>query len=1140
MPVPANYIFLPWVQPGLAANIPDSAVDKLGANQSGVVSLPVRLIVNTEPIDKTVRLYGPGDITGIDPQQVVRVEPRRGTNDFEPNYFPGIEFDRPDFPWLFTPAKSDAQGRLRPWLCLVVVRKQEGVALRSAGSLPLPVLEIKAPAIPGNELPDLSESWAWAHTQVTGSEKSQLQNTLGGDPARSVSRLLCPRRLDPLTEYLACVVPSFDLGVKAGLNQPIPATNKLDPAWLSGAQSPTQITLPVYYHWEFSTGEGGDFEELARKLVARIIPPEVGKRPMDIGQPGFKPQPPPKTLGLEGALRPVKSKSDDWPDAARLPFQSTLQQILNTPWKVATDNTANQDPIVAPPIYGCWQAAVHQVGVGAPPALPTPPPVWPPTFWLNELNLDPRTRVAAAAGTQVVQQEQEQLMASAWEQLGEIEKINQRLRQAQLSRAVNAVYHAKNFSRFSGETFLKIVAPAQSRVVLSERPANLPPTAPPVKTLLTQKIAATFMPSSAVSAPLRRLARPRGVINQPYARTGAVGIGSLISHFNNVSIFGVATQTFAGGETIWVDDTTPAGAILAGDVEGWSWINANPAPYTGTRCHQSAINAGVHQHYFYNAISTMTVGEGDRLFVYIFIDPANPPSEVMLQWHAAGNWEHRAYWGANNITWGVDSSVARRKIGGLPIANGWVRLEVAAADVGLEGMTVDGMAFTLFGGRAYWDRAGKLISTNKGAVTIGRVSDMLPAGGGFIWNQNPPAHWERATAAAIRMHDNFRLQNLSASAITAKQSTLANADMFRGPAAAHQAYLNQLFSTAVFRDVRTEMSTQTIKSAALVSLDPNTTVSARALSGFSISSPRPQTGDPLDPVMDAPTFPQPMYEALRDLSQDYLLPGLEQVPTNTVTTLETNNKFIEAFLVGLNAEMSSELLWRGYPTDQRGTYFQQFWESVGVPAAPDIPPINQWNSNGNAKALGTNVTGAAASGNLVLLIRGDLLRRYPNTVIYAVKAVRNGGLRELSTNPADEKHPIFRGTLEPDVTFLGFDLDADKAVADPGWFFVIQQQPTEPRFGLDEAPFEDPTGPQTIPELKTWDSLNWAHLAKDEIALKALSHVPVTKNQLTPTQGGKGLWGRNAAHMAYITKQLPSRVAIHATEMIPSTVKPKP
>ena len=46
--------------------------------------------------------------------------------------------------------------------------------------------------------------------------------------------------------------------------------------------------------------------------------------------------------------------------------------------------------------------------------------------------------------------------------------------------------------------------------------------------------------------------------------------------------------------------------------------------------------------------------------------------------------------------------------------------------------------------------------------------------------------------------------------------------------------------------------------------------------------------------MDVPDFPQPMYEAVRDLSQDFLFPGLEQVPPNTVTLLETNAAFVEA------------------------------------------------------------------------------------------------------------------------------------------------------------------------------------------------------------------------------------------------------
>jgi len=306
------------------------------------------------------------------------------------------------------------------------------------------------------------------------------------------------------------------------------------------------------------------------------------------------------------------------------------------------------------------------------------------------------------------------------------------------------------------------------------------------------------------------------------------------------------------------------------------------------------------------------------------------------------------------------------------------------------------------------------------------------------------------------------------------------------------------------------------------------TVSQAARSTVSISSPPVQTGDDLEPIMDAPVFPQPMYEALRDLSADYLFPGLEHVPANTVQLLQTNAKFIESFMVGLNFEMGRELLWRGYPTDQRGTYFQQFWDTVAAGINRlDIVPIHTWGQ----RPLG--VTAAGANGDaLVLLIRGELLRRYPGTVIYAVKAVVKDGRRLLSTAAQDEAHPIFRGTLDPDVNFLGFDLKASEVMAGEGYFFVFQQQPTEPRFGMDDDPFgEGESG--KIPELKTWDDLNWAHVAGSREALAALSHVTVKALQLAPTALDRGSWGRNSAHMAYITKQRLVRIAMHASEMLP-------
>ena len=185
-----------------------------------------------------------------------------------------------------------------------------------------------------------------------------------------------------------------------------------------------------------------------------------------------------------------------------------------------------------------------------------------------------------------------------------------------------------------------------------------------------------------------------------------------------------ATQTFAititatSYDTVWVEDAVPSGATAASDGgDTWNWISSNPTPYSGVVAHQSLLTAGEHQHYFYNATGTLAVATGDTLFAYLYMDPANPPSEVMLQWND-GSWEHRAYWGANLIPWGNGGTVSRHAMGSLPAVGQWVRLEVAASVVGLEGHVLNGMAFTLYDGRATWDRAGKSSTATQASQTI--------------------------------------------------------------------------------------------------------------------------------------------------------------------------------------------------------------------------------------------------------------------------------------------------------------------------------------------------------------------------------------------------------------------------------------
>ena len=102
----------------------------------------------------------------------------------------------------------------------------------------------------------------------------------------------------------------------------------------------------------------------------------------------------------------------------------------------------------------------------------------------------------------------------------------------------------------------------------------------------------------------------------------------------------------------------------------------------------------------------------------------------MLQWND-GSWEHRAYWGANLITrWGVDGTNSRRNMGALPAAGQWVRLAVPASQLGLEGRTLNGMAFTLYNGRATWDYAGKSSGAQPTPTTTTLTSSANPSTAG--------------------------------------------------------------------------------------------------------------------------------------------------------------------------------------------------------------------------------------------------------------------------------------------------------------------------------------------------------------------------------------------------------------------------
>ena len=184
--------------------------------------------------------------------------------------------------------------------------------------------------------------------------------------------------------------------------------------------------------------------------------------------------------------------------------------------------------------------------------------------------------------------------------------------------------------------------------------------------------------------------------------------------------------------TVWVEDALPAGAQAGADGgDSWDWTSSNPSPYAGALSHQSSAGLGLHEHYFSGATQTLAVNAGDTLFAAVYVDAANVPSEIMLQWNN-GSWGHRAYWGSYLITYGANGTAGSYYMGPVPTPGQWTLLTVPASVVGLEGATVSGMAFSLFNGGASWDYAGDAASiatnppTGVGGTTTNTTSTNSP------------------------------------------------------------------------------------------------------------------------------------------------------------------------------------------------------------------------------------------------------------------------------------------------------------------------------------------------------------------------------------------------------------------------------
>lgn len=302
-------------------------------------------------------------------------------------------------------------------------------------------------------------------------------------------------------------------------------------------------------------------------------------------------------------------------------------------------------------------------------------------------------------------------------------------------------------------------------------------------------------------------------------------------------------------------------------------------------------------------------------------------------------------------------------------------------------------------------------------------------------------------------------------------------------------------------------------------------------SDLSVLRPLPSAPIPRS-VKQAIRFDMAAVNDIQFRAPNVLVPGAENVPLNGVALVETNPSFVAAYLVGLNHETAREFAWRNLPTPLSDTWFDRFWDYIDEDRA-DIDPIADWPGR---KGLAGSLKDAKPS--TVILTRAELLRRYPDTIIYAVPALWDPDTKARVVTAAERDQaqaPAFDGRLGSGLRYVGFDLPPDEMIGGaaegevekrPGWFIVFEEPLFAPRFGLDayEGP-RDGGAPTRV------NDLHWGDFVVSEEEWATLTRLPKAPDWAgTPVEGH--YWGANSSQIAAMTWQRPVRVMIHADRLV--------
>jgi hypothetical protein len=213
---------------------------------------------------------------------------------------------------------------------------------------------------------------------------------------------------------------------------------------------------------------------------------------------------------------------------------------------------------------------------------------------------------------------------------------------------------------------------------------------------------------------------------------------------------------------------------------------------------------------------------------------------------------------------------------------------------------------------------------------------------------------------------------------------------------------------------------------------------------------------PLAPVEFCTGVDLPSWRFLRDMAPDWLLPGVGQLRVDSVYPFESNPLFVDSYLLGLNTQTLAELRWRNMPLAAGCTPLKMFWGRIDPGTDTrlnDVRDVGNWLETSDLGDADHQPPGVG-NKNLVVVFRSDLFRRYPQTIVSAVEAKKDGQGKPLWDDqnlPDAASHrewPIFQGSIGDDVTFFGFALTPQQAQV---YWIVLEEPPSGYTFYNDHA-----------------------------------------------------------------------------------------